>query len=342
MNLLVPVSASRSNEATVAYAVEQLREEVGTGTIYLVYSATAARERIRDEFVEGILSRSAEIARERADDTITVTTTTIGRDRYLADPHDHATMLAAYAHEIDIDWVVLDPNYSVDATDPTLQPFEQAFERAGLSCEHAIVNTPALPGIPEIIRFGTIFVLAFGFSLVVAGSLDAFAVLTGLIGAMIAAVLFRNVAFEITPRGDSMLFVFVRGILFAPYFLGKILIANFQISYLVLHPSLPIDPHLDRVETGLPDGLSITGLANSLTLTPGTLTVDAVGDTLFVHSITEPTRLEVLRGDRLRGVRFVFYGRHTTDQRGVIDPERSETIAGPRHIDDLTEDRDHD
>lgn len=337
MNLLVPVSTSRSNEDTIAYAAEQLRTAPDAGALHLVYTATLARERFRDESVDALLQHSADIARERAGETVTVNTSALGRERYLAGPHDHAEVLAAYAHEVDIDRVVLDPNYTVDATDSTLQSFEAALTHADLTCECADVPTTRFPNISELARFGIITALTFVFWIVVTAPLDTFAIVTGFIGAILAAVLFRNITFEITPRIGAILSVFARATLFVPYFLGKILVANIQISYLVLHPSLPIDPHLDRYETRLPDGLSITGLANSLTLTPGTLTVDAVGETLLVHSITEPTRLEVLQGDRLRAIQFVFFGRNAMEQPAPPDTERAETIVGARSVEDLTE-----
>jgi multicomponent Na+:H+ antiporter subunit E len=61
--------------------------------------------------------------------------------------------------------------------------------------------------------------------------------------------------------------------------------ANFDVAYRVLHPRLPINPGLVKIKTGLKSEVSKTFLANSITLTPGTMTVDIKGDELYIHWI---------------------------------------------------------
>ncbi len=61
--------------------------------------------------------------------------------------------------------------------------------------------------------------------------------------------------------------------------------ANLDVARRVISPRLPINPALVKVRTGLQSDLGKLWLANSITLTPGTLTVDVVGDILHVHWI---------------------------------------------------------
>jgi len=61
--------------------------------------------------------------------------------------------------------------------------------------------------------------------------------------------------------------------------------ANIDMARRVLSPNLPINPALVEVQTQLQSSLGKLVLANSITLTPGTLTVDVVGDRLQVHWI---------------------------------------------------------
>jgi multicomponent Na+:H+ antiporter subunit E len=62
--------------------------------------------------------------------------------------------------------------------------------------------------------------------------------------------------------------------------------ANLDVAYRVLHPSMPIRPGIVKVRTSLKNPDAITVLANSITLTPGTLTINADKDgTLYVHWI---------------------------------------------------------
>ena len=54
----------------------------------------------------------------------------------------------------------------------------------------------------------------------------------------------------------------------------------------VLHPSLPIEPGIVKVKTRLKNPMARLFLANSITLTPGTLVVDMEDDgTIYVHWI---------------------------------------------------------
>jgi multicomponent Na+:H+ antiporter subunit E len=65
--------------------------------------------------------------------------------------------------------------------------------------------------------------------------------------------------------------------------------ANIDVAKRVLNPSLPINPSMVEVETDLKGEISKLTLANSITLTPGTLTVDIGEDRLLVHWIDKKT-----------------------------------------------------
>jgi len=71
-------------------------------------------------------------------------------------------------------------------------------------------------------------------------------------------------------------------------FLAQLLKANLQLARLVLSPSLPIHPAVVEVRTGLRSSLGRILLANSITLTPGTLTVDVQDDRILVHWVDCP------------------------------------------------------
>jgi len=74
---------------------------------------------------------------------------------------------------------------------------------------------------------------------------------------------------------------------YLPVFLWEIIKANIDVAYRVLHPKLPINPGIVKVKTELQSDTAITFLANSITLTPGTLSVDIDRDNgvLYVHWI---------------------------------------------------------
>lgn len=77
------------------------------------------------------------------------------------------------------------------------------------------------------------------------------------------------------------------GFVYLPVLFYYILKANLQVAYIVLHPELPIRPGTVKVQTKLKTPSGLAALANSITLTPGTLTVDIDETTgvLYVHCL---------------------------------------------------------
>jgi len=64
--------------------------------------------------------------------------------------------------------------------------------------------------------------------------------------------------------------------------------SNLDVAWRVLSPSLPIRPAVVEVRTRLKSPLGLMLLANSITLTPGTLSIDIIGDRILVHWIDCP------------------------------------------------------
>ena len=77
-------------------------------------------------------------------------------------------------------------------------------------------------------------------------------------------------------------------------FAWECLKANLDVAYRVLHPKLPIKPGIVKAKINLKTDIARTTLANSITMTPGTITVDIVGDYIYVHwiyvSSTDPEK----------------------------------------------------
>ena len=74
-------------------------------------------------------------------------------------------------------------------------------------------------------------------------------------------------------------------LVYLPVFFLEVIKANLDVAYRVVHPAMPIRPGIVAVRTSLKTDLGKLMLANSITLTPGTLTVDVVDDVLFIHWI---------------------------------------------------------
>ncbi|HLP71914.1 MAG TPA: Na+/H+ antiporter subunit E [Bacteroidales bacterium] len=68
-------------------------------------------------------------------------------------------------------------------------------------------------------------------------------------------------------------------------FIWECIKANLDVAYRVLHPAMPIRPGIVKVKTTLKSDMARALLANSITMTPGTISLDIIGDYLYIHWI---------------------------------------------------------
>ena len=78
---------------------------------------------------------------------------------------------------------------------------------------------------------------------------------------------------------------FAYAIAFFFVFLKELVVSNIDVARRVINPKLPIKPGIVKVKTRLKSNIAKMMLANSITLTPGTLTVDIKGEYLYIHWI---------------------------------------------------------
>ncbi len=117
----------------------------------------------------------------------------------------------------------------------------------------------------------------------------------GLAAAFGVALLNTN---RLTPAAYSI--YWLRLFAYLPWLLGRIFLSGLHLSFLILHPRLPIAPQMIRHRTELANENAIVLLGNSITLTPGTLTVEANPDEVLVHAMDDYSAQDVttLRLDR--------------------------------------------
>jgi multicomponent Na+:H+ antiporter subunit E len=128
-------------------------------------------------------------------------------------------------------------------------------------------------------------VLLLGLWLIFAGSLDLQEVAVGSVAALLAALIAPPLPTVDSSSETSMMTRVVTGFLYIPYMLKAILEASLDVARRVVSPSLDINPGLVKVKTRLKNPIGRMILANSITLTPGTLTVDVIGEDLYIHWI---------------------------------------------------------
>lgn len=105
-----------------------------------------------------------------------------------------------------------------------------------------------------------------------------------LVSMLLAVVVGRVVNYEFGP--NTIMAVVKYTFLYIPLFVWKLILANLQMAKIVLSPSLPIKPGFVVLKTGLKKDISKLSLANSITLTPGTLSVDMDEDEILVHWVS--------------------------------------------------------
>jgi len=131
-----------------------------------------------------------------------------------------------------------------------------------------------------------ITVTMFLFWVAVSGSLRWPQLLFGLAAAVFVVWFNRNLLIkpgERVPVNLKTLFWFAG---YLVKLLADIVVANFQVAALVLSPRMPIEPNLVTLEVDLEKTTNRVLLANSITLTPGTLTIMADDKKFLVHALT--------------------------------------------------------
>ncbi len=105
------------------------------------------------------------------------------------------------------------------------------------------------------------------------------AVCCALVAAVTVSLLGQALDRRITPA------VILRLPLFLVRLVWEIIKANYDVMKIILNPRLPIDPRIVEYRTYLPDDLPRTVFSDSITLTPGTVTVELKDDVLNVHCL---------------------------------------------------------
>jgi len=114
-------------------------------------------------------------------------------------------------------------------------------------------------------------------------------------------------------------------LVYVGFYLWELIKANLNVAYRVIAPSLPIHPDVIEIPLRVETDLAITTIANSITLTPGTLTMDYDPDrnALYVHAIASRDRESVVAPiRRWEDYALVIFDEELDPGSPVPDPER--------------------
>lgn len=133
-------------------------------------------------------------------------------------------------------------------------------------------------------KYITLFICMLLLWLLLTFNLQGINILIGAIVALIVTLLFGYRFLADWQKFYNPL-RYVWGIIYLVVFIWECIKANFDVAYRVLSPKMPIKPGIVKVKCTLKTDIAKVFLANSITMTPGTITVDVLNDHLYVHWI---------------------------------------------------------
>lgn len=163
----------------------------------------------------------------------------------------------------------------------------------------------------DVRKFLSVFLALF----VIWLSLTGFSVQEWSLGIAVSAILALLISsrsgFEIHLKDLKSMIKFL--VFYFPLFLGKLIQSNLAMAKLVLSPDLPVNPAFVRIPIAPQSQLSKFILANSITLTPGTIALEVEEDHLLIHwaqvkGETQEEHYEEIAGPFERSLRGVFRG----------------------------------
>lgn len=149
-----------------------------------------------------------------------------------------------------------------------------------------------------------VFLILFVVWLVLSGHFDALHIALGVVCAALVARFSSELLFPEPP--SSRLGVITWRVLgYVPWLLYQIVLANLHVLYLVWRPG-QLRPQIVRFRTNLTGSLAKVVLGNSITLTPGTITMDLVGDEFTVYAVSDQAASSLRSGEMERRVGYAF------------------------------------
>ncbi|MBI5755691.1 MAG: Na+/H+ antiporter subunit E [Nitrospirae bacterium] len=96
-----------------------------------------------------------------------------------------------------------------------------------------------------------------------------------------------------------------RFIKYLPWLMWQIVLSNIDLVKRTLHPKMPISPTIFSFKNELRTEMGMVALANSITLTPGTITVDVNEDEFIIHAVALELAEGLMEGEMQRRIKAI-------------------------------------
>ena len=136
-------------------------------------------------------------------------------------------------------------------------------------------------------RYLYTFLIMFGFWILLSGKFDLFHLTLGVLSSGLVALLSSDILMYDSKKNDRLAIAF-RFSCYVPWLLYQIVLSTLHVTFLALHPKMRdmIDPTIVTFKTKLKGDIARVALANSITLTPGTITIRIEDGIFYVHAIS--------------------------------------------------------
>ena len=134
-------------------------------------------------------------------------------------------------------------------------------------------------------RLVLLFGVLFAYWLALSGHFDTWFIASGAV--LVVGVIAFAWAKGVTDHEGFPIYLVPRGLIYWPWLLWQIGLSGLRVTRLILDPRLPISPTLVRVAALQKTPVGLVTYANSITLTPGTISIEASekANCIWVHAI---------------------------------------------------------
>lgn len=151
-----------------------------------------------------------------------------------------------------------------------------------------------------VLYFSSAVVVMYVFWLVLSGHYTPTLMIIGAVSSVAVVALASRMA--VIDREGHPIYLTLRALWYWPWLVWQIIKSGLDVSRIIVTPSLPISPTLINVKASQKSVVGVVTYANSITLTPGTVSVEVEGNEITVHAITSDGAAALAAGDMDRKV----------------------------------------
>lgn len=132
-------------------------------------------------------------------------------------------------------------------------------------------------------RLMSLSIALFGFWLLLSGHYTVFLVAVGALCCIGTVALARRMG--IVDAEGHPVQLLGRALVYWVWLLKEMVTSAVRVARIIVNPALPISPTILKVSSTQKTDAGVTTYANSITLTPGTISLDVDGRDIYVHAI---------------------------------------------------------